>query len=80
MLRVAETKLDMDKVEKIVFHLGINSLNHNKQNPDIVRLNLAEAIVKVESAFPMAEVAVATKPPRKGKTAPVNCYNETARI
>ena len=73
MLRVAETKLDMDKVEEVVFYLGLNDLNRNKQNPDIVRLNLAEAIVKLESAFPMAEVAVATKPPRKGKAAPVNC-------
>ena len=27
----------------------------------------------------MAEVAVATIPPRKGKAAPVNFYNETAR-
>ena len=79
MLRVAETKLDMDKVEEVVFYLGINDLNRNKQNPDIVRLNLAEAIVKVESTFPMAEVAVATKPPRKGKAAPVNFYNETTR-
>ena len=79
MLRVAETKLDMDKVEKVVFHLGVNDLNRNKQNPDIVRLNLAEAIVKVESAFPMVEVAVATIPPRKGKASPVNFYNETAR-
>ena len=70
MLCVAETKLDMDKVEEVVFYLGINDLNRNKQNPDIVRLNLAEAILKVESAFPMAEVAVATKPPRKGKAAP----------
>ena len=51
MLRVAETKLDMDKVVKAVFHLGVNDLNRNKQNPDIVKLNLAEAIVKVESAF-----------------------------
>ena len=79
MLRVAEAKLNMEEVEKVVFHLGINDLGHNKQNPDIVRLNLMDAIQKVERAFPIADVAVATIPPRKGKGAQVNNYNENVR-
>lgn len=79
LLDQAAKVVEADTTEKVIMHLGTNDLLHNKNDSEIVKLNLSEALGKVKDAFPHADIGVSSIPPRKGKSPGIFQYNEKAK-
>ena len=79
LLQIAEAKIEVEDVEKVLVHLGTNDLMKSHGDVDAVKLNMVEAVGKVRGVFPTAHIGIAAIPPRKGKSANVNKYNNDAR-
>ncbi len=79
LLHQAASVVDADQTEKVILHLGTNDLMHSKNDSEVVKLNIAEAISKVKDVFQQAAVGVAAIPPRKGKSPGILHYNQNAK-
>ena len=79
LLEQATDMVETDKMEKVILHLGTNDLMHNKDDTEVVKLNIAGAVGKVKDVFQNAEIGIAAIPPRKGKSQGIVQYNQKAK-
>ncbi len=76
LLDKATGLVDPAKIENVMVHLGTNDAMKHKEDPETVKLNLTDCVAKIQWTFPGARVAIASVPPRKGRSANILKYNQ----
>ena len=79
-IRLAQSDTDenTDKVEHVVICLGTNDVSKHKEDSDEIILCATEAVTKVKSSFPNANIGICSILPRKGNSNSIMKSNETS--
>lgn len=70
-------KHDNSDIQDVIIHLGTNDVTRNRGNPDIININITEAMGKVQDAYPNSRITVASILPRNGQN--VEQFNRTGK-